>query len=93
MLQSSGNNWSLEKYNPCPGLMDQVPSSRNYEGGFSVKLMLKDLKLAMKCLEGSKVQARLGEKAFEAYKQHFEEGFEKKDFSHIFTKIRKNTST
>ena len=87
MKASSGNNWSLEKYNPCPGLMDSVPSSNNYDGGFSVQLMLKDLGLAKDSMEQTKIKAELGEKAFEIYKKHFEEGFANKDFSHIFKKI------
>ena len=87
MKSSSGNNWSLEKYNPCPNLMDSVPSSNNYDGGFSVQLMLKDLGLAKDSMEQTKTKAELGYKAFEIYKKHFEEGFSAKDFSHIFKKI------
>ena len=30
MLQSSGCNWTLQKYNPCPDVMDNVPSSNQY---------------------------------------------------------------
>ncbi len=33
MGKSSGNNWSLERYNPWPGVMENVPASRNYQGG------------------------------------------------------------
>ena len=87
MKASSGNNWSLEKYNPCPGLMEAVPSSNNYDGGFSVQLMLKDLGLAKDSMEETKTKVELGQKAFEIYKKHFEEGFANKDFSHIFKKI------
>ena len=87
MRASSGNNWSLEKYNPCPGLMDSAPSANNYEGGFSVQLMLKDLGLAKDSMEQTGTTAELGYKAFEIYKKHFEEGFAGKDFSHIFKKI------
>lgn len=47
MSKSSGNNWVLEKYNPYPGVAESVPASRNYEGGFMVNLMCKDLGLAM----------------------------------------------
>ena len=47
MLQSSGRNWTLELYNPCPDVMDNVPSSNQYQGGFMVDLMKKDLGLAM----------------------------------------------
>ena len=46
MRKSSGGNWSLEKYNPYPGVMPEVPASNDYAGGFLVKLMLKDLGLA-----------------------------------------------
>ena len=87
MRYSSGNNWSLEKYNPCPGLMESAPSARDYEGGFSVQLMLKDLGLAEKAMERTGQKAVLGQKAFEMYQKHFEEGYANKDFSHIFQKI------
>lgn len=29
-----------DTYNPVPGVMDGVPSSRNYDGGFATKLMV-----------------------------------------------------
>ncbi|KAG4207721.1 hypothetical protein ERO13_A03G085101v2 [Gossypium hirsutum] len=35
-----------DSYNPVPGVMQGVPSSRNYSGGFASKLMAKDLNLA-----------------------------------------------
>lgn len=87
MKSSSGNNWSLEKYNPCPGLMESVPSSNNYEAGFSVQLMLKDLGLAKDSIERTGQKIELGSKAFEIYKKHFSEGYAQKDFSHIFKSI------
>ena len=90
MQASSGNNWSLEKYNPCPGTMEQVPSSKNYEGGFAVHLMAKDLTLAMKAADSSGQKTDLGKRAFEIYKKHKEDGFADKDFSHIFTRYIKS---
>ncbi|TOM90604.1 3-hydroxyisobutyrate dehydrogenase, partial [Vibrio parahaemolyticus] len=47
MLQSSGRNWALELYNPCPGVMENTPASNGYQGGFMSQLMAKDLGLAM----------------------------------------------
>ncbi|CAC5357971.1 HIBADH [Mytilus coruscus] len=38
---SSGRCWSSEVYNPCPGVLDGVPSSNNYQGGFGTALMTK----------------------------------------------------
>lgn len=41
MNVSSGRSWSTEVYNPCPGVMEGVPASRDYEGGFGTALMTK----------------------------------------------------
>ena len=38
---SSGRCWSSELYNPGPGVLDGVPSSNNYQGGFGTALMTK----------------------------------------------------
>ncbi len=46
MKVSSSRCWSVDTYNPVPGVMENVPSSREYERGFACELMLKDLKLA-----------------------------------------------
>ncbi len=67
MLKSSGCNWSLEKYNPYPGVMEGVPASRNYSGGFMVKLMQKDLGLAMEAALASKSATPMGALANNLY--------------------------
>src|SRR5690606_37870367 len=46
IAKSSGRNWTTELYNPWPGVMPDVPASKDYAGGFGVDLMLKDLGLA-----------------------------------------------
>ncbi|KAL6197106.1 hypothetical protein ACLB2K_032718 [Fragaria x ananassa] len=43
---SSARCWSSDSYNPVPGVMEGVPSSRNYDGGFASKLMAKDVNIA-----------------------------------------------
>ncbi|GLJ09278.1 hypothetical protein SUGI_0105470 [Cryptomeria japonica] len=37
---SSARCWSSDSYNPVPGVMAEVPSSKNYDGGFSCNLMV-----------------------------------------------------
>ncbi|PCJ38421.1 MAG: 3-hydroxyisobutyrate dehydrogenase [Cellvibrionales bacterium] len=86
MLKSSGCNWSLEKYNPYPGVMDGVPASRDYTGGFMVKLMQKDLGLAMEAALQSKSSTPMGALANSLYGLHEQSGNESKaglDFSSI----------
>ena len=83
MSQSSGRNWSLEVYNPYPGVMENVPSSKNYEGGFGVQLMCKDLSLAVESAKASGSRIPLGELARNLYDQHRGQGWAEKDFSSI----------
>jgi 3-hydroxyisobutyrate dehydrogenase len=70
MKQSSGGNWSLNVYNPYPGVMDGVPASRGYEGGFLVDLMTKDLGLAMDTAEQSRSSVPMGALAKNLYRVH-----------------------
>lgn len=69
MLKSSGCNWSLEKYNPVPGVMENVPASNDYKGGFMTNLMLKDLGLALDSAKASSSHTPLGNLAQELYIQ------------------------
>ena len=39
--KSTGRCWSSEIYNPCPGVLENAPSSNNYQGGFGTALMAK----------------------------------------------------
>lgn len=84
MLQSSGRNWTLELYNPCPDVMENVPSSNGYQGGFMVDLMAKDLGLAMDAALGSQSSTPMGTLARSLYAMHSLQGNGKLDFSSIF---------
>ena len=70
MQQSSGGNWVLNVYNPYPGVMEGVPASRGYEGGFLVDLMTKDLGLAMTTAEDSLSSVPMGALAKNLYRVH-----------------------
>ena len=70
MKQSSGGNWSLNVYNPFPGVMEGVPAARGYAGGFLTDLMTKDLGLAMDTAEGSRSSVPMGALAKNLYRIH-----------------------
>ena len=82
MLQSSGRNWTLEVYNPYPKVLENVPSSNGYKGGFMSKLMQKDLNLAMQTAKDTEVETPMGAKATELYETHALENGDR-DFSSI----------
>ena len=83
MVKSSGRNWSLELYNPYPGVMENVPASRGYSGGFGVDLMLKDLGLATETALNAQASIPLGEMARNLYAMHSKAGAGGLDFSSI----------
>ena len=83
MVKSSGRNWTLELYNPWPGVMDNVPASRAYSGGFGTDLMLKDLGLAQEAAAAAEASTPLGALARELYQRHSQAGSGALDFSSI----------
>ena len=84
MSKSSGRNWALELYNPCPGVMESVPSSKGYAGGFGVDLMLKDMGLATENAEALDASVPLGKLAQQLYEAHSQAGNGQLDFSSVF---------
>ena len=88
MAQSSGNNWVLNVYNPVPGVMDGVPASRGYSGGFGNALMAKDLGLSQTAANDCDVQTPLGAKALELYQKHIEASDAGLDFSSVLEFIK-----
>jgi 3-hydroxyisobutyrate dehydrogenase len=87
MSKASGRNWSLEVYNPCPGVMPNVPSSRGYAGGFATDLMLKDVGLAMDAAAASGTPTPLGRAARELYVLHRDAGKGGLDFSSVYEDV------
>ncbi|XP_069122468.1 LOW QUALITY PROTEIN: 3-hydroxyisobutyrate dehydrogenase, mitochondrial-like [Argopecten irradians] len=78
---SSGRCWSSELYNPYPGVLEGVPSSNNYQGGFGTALMTKDLGLAQRAATGTKSAIPLGGLAHQIYRTMTNNGYATKDFS------------
>ena len=92
MQQSSGNNWTLQNYNPVPNVMENVPSSNGYQGGFMVDLMNKDLGLAMNTAAVNQSITPMGALAKSLYQLHGLNGNGRKDFSSIFEAYSKKQS-
>lgn len=88
MLASSGRNWSLEVYNPYPGVMEGAPASNDYKPGFMVDLMVKDLGLALEIAQQSDFDNPMGQLARELYSQHQQAGNGQMDFSSILKKLQ-----
>lgn len=82
---ATGKCWPSESNNPVPGVVENAPAGRDYEGGFGTALMLKDLGLALAACAQHDIVPRLGPFAKELYTAV--EGQEKckgRDFSVVY---------
>ena len=88
---SSGRCWSSDTYNPYPGVMENVPASRGYAGGFGADLMLKDLGLATDAAKMSKQPVMMGALAQQLYQTLSAQGAGGQDFSAVIKLYKKQT--
>ena len=87
---SSGRCWSSDTYNPYPGVLENVPASRGYSGGFGADLMLKDLTLVTEAAKAAKQPVMLGAAAQQLYQMHSANGHGALDFSSIIKLYKKD---
>jgi len=86
--KSSGQCWALTTYCPVPGPVPTSPANRNYEPGFTVAMMLKDLRLAQEAARAVGANAEMGAEAERLYSAYADSGEAGRDFSAIVRFIR-----
>jgi len=86
MNSSTAKCWSSEINNPHPDVaaLAGSPASKQYHGGFSVELMLKDMRLGVGISKASNVSLPLSSKARKLYSLAKSHGHEKQDFGVLF---------
>ncbi len=85
---ASGQCWSMTKYCPAPGPVPAAPSNNDYQPGFAVAMMLKDLRLAQKAAGSIDAATPLGAQAEAIYARLDEDGFAGLDFSGVMRRVR-----
>jgi 3-hydroxyisobutyrate dehydrogenase-like beta-hydroxyacid dehydrogenase len=63
----TAQNNVCDSWNPCPGVVAEAPSSKDYQGGFKVQLMKKDFSLAMDLARSVGARLALGESGLGTY--------------------------
>lgn len=86
---ASGQCWSMTSYCPVPGILENSPSSHNYQPGFTSQMMLKDLRLSQSAAEKVKAFTPLGKETCSLYEKLVESGQGELDFSSIIQLIEK----
>ncbi|MFD1105337.1 3-hydroxyisobutyrate dehydrogenase [Sphingobium olei] len=87
---SSGQSWSMTSYCPVPGVGPQSPSDNDYQGGFAVALMLKDLKLATQAAAQAGASVPMGNAAEALYQLLANRGEGERDFSVMMKLLQGN---
>ena len=80
---SSASCWAINNYFPVANIGPVSPADNNFEAGFSVNLMKKDLSLALNSIKDNKNMLHFGELALDKYSKMCDEGFGNLDFSAV----------
>lgn len=91
--KASGQCWSMTSYCPVPHILPDVPSSHNYQPGFTVAMMLKDLRLSQAAAQHVDAATPLGAEAAALYTLFSNQGASQLDFSAIIKLIEGKTRT
>lgn len=84
---ATGSCWAINNYCPIPGVGPTSPADNNYLGGFSAKLMAKDLQIAMNAAKKSNSNVNFGEMAEQIFLKMANGENGSKDFSAIINEI------
>ena len=80
---STGNCWAINTYCPIEGVGPNSPADNNFQPGFSVNLMLKDLTIALNAIRDTNTLAPFGTKSQENFKRMVDDKKGELDFSAI----------
>jgi 3-hydroxyisobutyrate dehydrogenase len=86
--KASGQCWSMTSYCPTPGPVAASPANNDYEPGFTVAMMLKDLRLAKDAAEDTGAAIAFGKQAEALYALLDDQGMTAKDFSVVMEYIQ-----
>lgn len=76
---SSGDSWPLRNWYPIPGVVETAAVNRDFDGGFAVTLMSKDLGLALEAGRETATDLPLAEQVMEKLASLIELGWGGKD--------------
>ncbi len=83
VMKSSGQSWVMERYVPVPNVLENVPANNDFNPGFTVNMMLKDLNISQNEAQNGELNLRLGHLAKEMFQEASNNGLGELDFSAI----------
>jgi 3-hydroxyisobutyrate dehydrogenase len=92
VASSSGQCWSITSNCPVPGPVPTSPANNDYQPGFAVNLMVKDLLLAVSAADQGGADTALGRHAAQIFEDFARDGGDL-DFSAVIQAIRGRSGT
>jgi 3-hydroxyisobutyrate dehydrogenase len=86
--KSSGRCWAHDTNHPLPGVIPTAPANNEYEPGFMVDLMRKDLGLAISAAQGVQAPAILATVAEQLFGSASNMGYGRRDMSAVVKAIQ-----
>jgi 3-hydroxyisobutyrate dehydrogenase len=87
---STSRCWATDTYNPVPGVIEGSPASKNYDEGFMVKLIKKDLQLAIDAATAGGAACEKSKVAWGYYDAIDKLGYGEKDLGFVYQYIMSN---
>ena len=88
---STSSSFNMTTYNPVPGLVETSPANRDWEGGFGVALIKKDMALALdEAQTVEDLNVDMSRFATEYYDHLERKGFGTKDYGFVYPYIEQN---
>ena len=84
---AAAQSWTLENRCPIPGVVPESPASNDFDPGFAMRLMAKDLRLAQTAAKAMGQDTPFGAKAAEDFTR-FAETHGDRDFSAFYKHLR-----
>lgn len=89
---SGGQTWITSNINPVPGVQENVPSSRNYEGGFRIELCTKVLEMGVELAKQANARTVLDQPTLAAFKEAAsDERYKGKDARVVYKWLNEST--
>ena len=86
---STASCWVTNTANPHPDAVEGTPASRDYNGGFQVALMRKDMTLALDVASKVDASVEFGQKGHDYFLAIEKKGYGHKDFGYAYQYISK----
>ena len=87
VTHASGQCWVMDRYVPVPNVLDTVPANHNYQPGFTINMMLKDLYFSQTAAQQSNLHTPLGQLATQIFQKGQSAGLGDLDFSAIIKSL------